>query len=76
MAAASSSLEGRRRVDPDEHRLAVVAVAPGVAAAALEIEAVAGAEVVEFMAVQHDLDAAGAHMDEFLAIVLVSAVAR
>lgn len=51
-----------------------MAIAPGVAAGAFEIEAVAGAEVMEFVAVEHQFDAPRQHMHELFALVFVGTV--
>ena len=51
-----------------------MAIAPGVAAGAFEIEAVAGADIVELVAIEHQLDTAGKYVNELLALMLVGAI--
>src|SRR5882672_2023744 len=67
--------EGGRGVDPEEHRFFARGVVPAMTDVALEPEAVAFAQGMALELVEPQLEGAGHHVDEFLALVRVGPIA-
>src|SRR5271170_974486 len=64
-------LERWRGVDPQQHGLLLIGIAPAMSLRARKIEAVAGAKLIMFHLIQPHIAAAADDEDEFLALVMV-----